>query len=85
MIHICYIVVILVLLFVINNLLKKYERAADESSRLGSVLDYFRSKTKDTYKTMRKLDEKQMFESDDEVGTIFNQLKSLVYELNNIL
>jgi len=35
--------------------------------------------------TMRELDEKQMFESDDEVGSVFAQLTELVYSLQEVL
>ena len=34
---------------------------------------------------MRKLDNKQVFEKDDEVGVTFQELKKIVEELNNEL
>jgi uncharacterized OB-fold protein len=35
--------------------------------------------------TIRMLDEKQMFEEDDEVGSVFNQLVDVVNELRPII
>jgi hypothetical protein len=32
---------------------------------------------------MRKLDNKQVFEKDDEVGVSFNEIKKIIEELNN--
>jgi hypothetical protein len=34
---------------------------------------------------MRALDEKQMFETDDEVGEIFSQLRDILFDLRPIL
>ena len=33
---------------------------------------------------MKEIDSKNSFESDDEVGAVFNALKDLVYNLENI-
>lgn len=37
------------------------------------------------YSEMKDLDEKQMFSKDDEVGTVFNQIKELIYSLEQIV
>jgi hypothetical protein len=34
---------------------------------------------------MRQLDEKQMFENDDDVGAVFTQITDIVYSLKTIL
>jgi hypothetical protein len=34
---------------------------------------------------MKQLDEKQMFESDDDVGTVFTQITEIVFSLKTIL
>lgn len=34
---------------------------------------------------MKQLDEKQMFEKDDDVGGVFTQITDIVYSLNTIL
>lgn len=60
------------------NLLKKleiYEKSIEEFyTSLSFVLH-----------TMRTLDEKQMFESDDEVGTVFKQLADILFTLRPII
>lgn len=60
------------------NLLKKleiYEKSVEEFyTSLSFVLH-----------TMRALDEKQMFESDDEVGTIFKQMSDVLFTLRPLI
>lgn len=60
------------------NLLKKleiYEKSIEEFyTSLSFVLH-----------TMRVLDEKQMFESDDEVGTVFTQLADTLFTLRPLI
>ena len=60
------------------NLLKKletYEKSIEEFyTSLSFVLH-----------TMRTLDEKQMFESDDEVGTVFKQMADILFTLRPII
>ena len=60
------------------NLLKKleiYEKSVEEFyTSLSFVLH-----------TMRALDEKQMFESDDEVGTIFKQMSDVLFTLSPLI
>ena len=60
------------------NLLKKleiYEKSVEEFyTSLSFVLH-----------TMRVLDERKMFESDDEVGTVFQQLSDILFTLRPII
>lgn len=60
------------------NLLKKleiYEKSIEEFyTSLSFVLH-----------TMRALDERKMFESDDEVGTVFQQLADILFTLRPII
>jgi hypothetical protein len=48
-------------------------------------LEQFYSAIAITLATMRQLDEKQMFETDDEVGTLFQQLVDILSNLRPIL
>lgn len=60
------------------NCLKKiefYERAIDE----------FYSSTSIVLHSMRVLDEKQMFETDDEVGGVFSQLVDILNSLRPLI
>ena len=60
------------------NLLKKQELTEDWlvalENRLSSIL-----------KEVKDIDRKGMFEADDEVGTIFTQIKSMITTLNDFL
>jgi hypothetical protein len=53
------------------NLLKKNEKLED-------VINEFYGRTNATVRLMRALDNRQMFEPDDEVGTVFKQLVECV-------
>jgi hypothetical protein len=56
------------------NLLQKNEKLED-------VINEFYARTNATVKYMRFLDEKQMFEQDDEVGDVFKLLVETVDKL----
>ena len=64
--------------YIISNLSKKitlYEQSIQQFYEDTSMVLY----------TMRVLDEKKMFESDDEVGTLFQQLTEIVGSLRPLL
>lgn len=64
--------------YVIFNLSKKitlYEQ----------TIQQFYEDTSIVLHTMRVLDEKQMFETDDEVGTLFQQLTDIIGTLRSLL
>jgi hypothetical protein len=73
-----FIAILSILFYIIFNLLKKleiYEQNIEEFySSLSIVLH-----------TMRALDEKKMFETDDEVGEVFGQLTDIISMLRPIL
>lgn len=60
------------------NMLRKNESMED-------AIENFYSRLQRTLNTMRTLDEKQMFEKDDEVGDVFSQLADTVNELRPLL
>ena len=64
--------------YVIFNLSKKitlYEQTIQQFYEDTSIVSH----------TMRVLDEKQMFETDDEVGTLFQQLTDIIGTLRSLL
>lgn len=67
-----------VLFYVVWNLSKKI-------SVYEQTIEQFYSALTVTLATMRVLDTKQMFETDDEVGTVFQQLVDIVSNLRPIL
>lgn len=48
-----------------------------------SKFEQFKSKVNDTYKQLKELDDRQMFEKDDDVGFVFDEIVKLIENLNN--
>ena len=63
--------------YIIWNLMKKTERLED-------WIEEYSQKIIDTKKTMDLLDSEGKFESDDEIGTVFDGIKDAVNDLNKI-
>ncbi len=68
-------VLLLILVYIIFNLLHKVERLDDELSNVSLTLVDVLTSIEKTYTDMKIIDNKKMFESDDEVGTVFKTLK----------
>jgi competence protein ComGC len=69
----------LVLLYGVRNLLKQNEQLEETLSEV--VLNTTQTLT-DTLEEMKRIDLRGSFESDDEVGSVFQQLKSIIEKLN---
>ena len=77
-------IALIVCIYVIYNLMRKVEELEDsivdqytQSSRINETLISMQQK-------MDEIDETGAFESDDQVGEVFNQLKSVIkQEVNN--
>jgi predicted Holliday junction resolvase-like endonuclease len=69
--------IIITLSYVVYNLLQKLERYEDfiekETARNEALLE-----------ALRQIDERQMFEKDDEVGSIFYQIKETIEKFKQI-
>ena len=63
--------IILSLVYVVYNLLSKVERYED-------FIDQQELNNQTLLETLRRIDSKQMFEKDDEVGSLFVQLKDTI-------
>jgi len=72
----------LILLIGVRNLLKQNEQLEDRV--VGTVIS-MRDRVEQSLNDMRKLDIKQAFEKDDEVGVTFSELKRIVEDLNEQL
>jgi hypothetical protein len=70
----------IVLLVGIRNLLRQNEQLED---RLVGTVQTIRTRVSDALENMRRLDNKQVFEKDDEVGVTFDEMKKIVEDLNN--
>lgn len=65
--------------FATIGMLKGLKKVEYYESTLGNI----RQRILDTYKQMREIDTLGAFKSDDDVGVIFTELKTLVDELQN--
>ena len=70
----------IILLIGVRNLLKQNEQLED---RLINTINYTRNKVSDALDNMRKIDKREAFEKDDEVGITFDEIKKIVNTLNN--
>jgi len=59
------------------NLLRKNEKAEDIILSQNEFIEKFRQMVQTTSTRLNKIDEKGTFESDDEIGWFFNELKKL--------
>jgi hypothetical protein len=81
---------LLVLLAILNivlgiglrNLIKQNEELEDT---LTDVIEGTRVKIETTLQQMRDIDNREVFEKDDEVGATFEQLKNIIEDLNQEL
>jgi|TARA_B100000212_G_scaffold62022_1_gene42227 hypothetical protein len=71
------------LLIGVRNLNRQNEQYQDYIETEISSTDEIRSQVQLAYEKMKDADIKGSFESDDEVGSAFTQLKTIVEELNN--
>ena len=72
----------IILLIGVRNLLRQNEQLED---RLVQTVTYIRDRVNGALTEMRKLDNREAFEKDDEVGVKFDELKKIVEDLNNEL
>jgi hypothetical protein len=70
----------IILLIGVRNLLRQNEQLED---RLIETITSVRNRIELSLENMRKLDNKQAFEKDDEVGVSFDAIKKIIEELNN--
>jgi hypothetical protein len=70
----------IILLIGVRNLLKQNEQLED---RLINTINSTRNKVSDALDNMRKIDKREAFEKDDEVGITFDEIKKIVNTLNN--
>ena len=77
--------ILIILVYIINNLLKKvelYEDIIEDQTKYLQNLDTF---IEDSDKYLKKLDERGVFQSDDEIGFFFEQLKEVQEELDRYM
>jgi len=68
--------------YILRNLLIKVEKYEDEVENLQKTLEDIQSTIVDSQMHLKSLDERGVFESDDEVGYFFEQMKQVQNELD---
>ena len=72
-------------IFVIINLLRKYENVEDDNEYMLGWINKFNISIIHILKRIKDIDRKGLFESDDDVGSIFKELKDLINTLENLV
>ena len=75
----------IVLLIALRNLLVKVEKYEDITVDQTNYLQNISDLIKDSQKHLQSLDERGVFQSDDEVGYFFEQMKSVQKELDRYM
>jgi len=71
-------------LFVIYNLLRKYEQGEEYIENLETWVGLFSQNITDMNQKLTDIDKKGSFESDDEVGYFYKELKRIIHQLNTL-
>ena len=74
---------IIILIFISYNLLKKNEKCEDVIKSYEAYMTNLSTTIDFSDKKLKEIDSKGSFESDDEVGYFFKQVKFLQEQLNN--
>lgn len=70
--------------YVIWNLLRKVERLEDAADNYAGYIIDISNIIQQTDERLRELDQKGMFEADDEIGFFFTEIKNIQNILNSI-
>ena len=76
-------VLVVALAFTTINLLRKNEKQEDILAGYITYLDQFSRIIEFSDEKMKKIDEKEIFKSDDEIGFMYEQIKELQKILSN--
>jgi hypothetical protein len=75
--------IILILIYVVWNLIRKVEKLEDELDTQDEFLGGIDTKFNDALKRMQEIDRVGSFEADDESGYIFEKIKEVIEDLKN--
>ena len=75
----------IVSIFIIINLLKKYERIEDYSETLESWVNSLNIRLNQIYSQIKAIDHNGSFEADDEVGSTFDQIRDTIKTLDKFI
>lgn len=80
MIYTLLIIVIVALCYILYNLLNKVEIHEERILRKTEDIELLLSRFQEISNKMKEIDNKKIFESDDEVGVTFEMLKNLIQD-----
>lgn len=83
MIYTLLILIILTLSFAVFNMLRKLEKFEEELETQQQFIDDELKRNEALLEALRQIDNRQMFEKDDEVGSIFYQIKQTIERFKN--
>jgi hypothetical protein len=75
--------IIVLLILIVWNLLRKLEKLEDAIDDRNELIDKIDTNFNDAYKRMTEIDRVGSFEADDESGYIFNKIKDVMEDLKN--
>lgn len=75
--------IILILIYIVWNLIRKVEKLEDELDTQDEFLGGIETKFNDALKRMQEIDRVGSFEADDESGFIFEKIKEVIEDLKN--
>jgi predicted Holliday junction resolvase-like endonuclease len=75
---------IITLLYVVYNLLQKLEKYEDQLEETEIFIQKEIQRNEALLEALRQIDTRQMFEKDDEVGSIFYQIKETIEKFKSI-
>jgi uncharacterized membrane protein YukC len=75
-------ILVVVLGYTTFNLLRKNEKAEDIIISQSDFINKFSTQVDNTQERLSKIDEKGIFQSDDEIGWFFNEVKILQNDLS---
>lgn len=73
------------LVYIIRNLMIKVEKYEDVTGDQTQYLQNVSNIIRESQQHLQNLDEKGVFQSDDEVGEFFNQMKAVQEQLNDYM
>ena len=74
--------ILVIMLYILRNLLIKVEKYEEVTEDQTKYLQNLSSLVEESDQYLKKLDERGVFQSDDEIGTFFNSIKTVQNELN---
>ena len=78
-------VLLCISIFTVINLLRKYETIEEDYDYMMGWIDKLNTQVTHILNQTKHIDRKGLFESDDEVGTIFKDLKDLINTLEKLV